>query len=443
MALLHDHSDECTKSELDLFTLPPTQTSIEKGQWVEHHPISNISDGGPIEFFVPGSGEEYIDPSQTQLYVKAKVIRGDGADLEDDDEVGPCNLFLQSLFSQVDVTLNERLISASTPTYPYRAMIETLLSYDRGAKTSQLTASMFMKDTAGKMDNVNSKADDHDTNLGLKKRRQLIKGSRIVDMIGPIHGDIFFQDKHLINGVDVKVKLIRSSDAFCLMASGQTPTYKIKIVDASLFIRKVKVSSAVMLGHAKALEKATAKYPIKRVLCKMVSVPRGNLTLTQDHVFLGQLPNRIVVGCVSNAAFNGSYAKNPFNFQHFDLNYLTVHLDGDQIPYTPLKPDFNPARKNYVRAYHTLFSGMDKMYQNEGNNISLSDFPAGYALYAFDLSPDLACGGHFSLVKHGNLRLDMHFATALQETINVIVYAEFNNVLEIDQARNIVFDYGS
>ncbi len=118
MALLHDHSEECTKSELDLFSLPPTQTSVEKGQYVEYHPISNIADRGPIQFFVPGSSEEYIDPSQTQLYVKVKVTKGDGTDLADTDVVGPCNLFLQTLFSQVDVTLNERPISASTPTYP-------------------------------------------------------------------------------------------------------------------------------------------------------------------------------------------------------------------------------------------------------------------------------------------------------------------------------------
>ncbi len=300
-----------------------------------------------------------------------KVTKGDGADLIDTDVVGPCNLFLHTLFSQVDVTLNERLISASTPTYPYRAMIETLLSYDKGAKTSQLTASGWSKDTAGKMDNVNCTASDATTNVGLKTRRKRFLNSRIVDLIGPIHGDLFFQDKHLINGVDLKVKLGPSRDAFCLMAAGDNPSYKIKIVDASLFVRRVTVSSAVMLGHIKALEKGTAKYPLRRVVCKMLSVPR-------------QLPNRIVVGCVSNAAFNGSYSKNPFNFQHFNVNYVSVHVNGEQIPQTPLKPDFAEGRKNSVRAYYTLFSGMDKMYMNEGNDISLSDYPNGYTLYAFD-----------------------------------------------------------
>ena len=185
-----------------------------------------------------------------------------------------------------------------------------------------------------------------------------------------------------------------------------------------------------MLGHMKALEKGTAKYPLTRIMCKMVSFPMGNLILTQDHIFLGQLPSRIVVGCVTNEAFNGRYGKNPFNFQHMNVNFLTVHIDGEQIPYTPLKPAFDQnAEGNFIRCYQTLFSGTDKMYQDEGNTISREDFAGGYALYAFDLSPDLSAGGHFNLVRRGNLRLDMHFATPLPKTINVIIYAQFNNIL--------------
>ncbi|XP_038058848.1 uncharacterized protein F54H12.2-like [Patiria miniata] len=384
-----------------------------------------------------------MDLNQTQLYVRAKITKADGSNLTDADHVGPVNLLLQSLFSQIDVSLNERLISPSTPTYPYRAIIETLLSYGSDAQISQLTAALFYKDTAGKMDSANPTAADDAVNHGLKKRYQFTKGSSEVDMIGPIHSDIFFQDKHMLNGVDLKLKLIRSSNAFCLMAAGGNPTYKVVILNASVFVRKVKVSSGVMLGHMKALEKGTAKYPIKRNLCKMVSVPRGNLTLTQDHVFLGQLPNRIVVGCVTNEAFNGRYGKNPFNFQHMNINFLTVHLDGEQIPYSPLKPKFKEPGKNYIRAYQTLFSGTDKMYQDEGVAITRDDYPAGYTLFAFDLSPDLSVGGHFNLVRRGNLRLDVHFANPLDATINVIIYAEFNNIIEIDQARNVIFDYSS
>ena len=192
MASVHHESQECTKSELDLFSIPATQTSIIKGQWIEYHPISNITDSGPIEFNISGSGEEYLDLAKTQLFVKAKITKANGSALDAETKVGPVNLFLHSLFSQVDVSLNERLISPSTNTYPYRAMIETLFNYGGEAKSSQLSMAMFYKDTPGKMDVVDPVADDADANMGLKARYTFTNESKTVDMMGPIHSDIFF-----------------------------------------------------------------------------------------------------------------------------------------------------------------------------------------------------------------------------------------------------------
>ena len=34
--------------------------------------------------------------------------------------------------------------------------------------------------------------------------------------------------------------------------------------------------------------------------------------------------------------------------------------------------------------------------------------------------------------------IEMHFATALEQTVNVVVYVEFEAVLEIDKGRNIM-----
>ena len=98
MAFVHDQSCECTKSELDLFSVPPTQTSIEQGSWIEYHPITSVIEGSPIEFDVNGSGEDYIDFANTLLYVKVKLTAINGDNLAADAAVGPVNLFLHSLF---------------------------------------------------------------------------------------------------------------------------------------------------------------------------------------------------------------------------------------------------------------------------------------------------------------------------------------------------------
>ena len=68
-------------------------------------------------------------------------------------------------------------------------------------------------------------------------------------------------------------------------------------------------------------------------------------------------------------------------------------------------------------------------------------YARGYTLYAFDLTPDLGEDDHFNLVREGNVRIDMKFSVALPNTINVIVYAEFENIIEIDRTRNVKFDY--
>jgi len=39
-------------------------------------------------------------------------------------------------------------------TYPYRAMLETLVSYGNDTKKAQLTSELFYADEAGKMDTV-------------------------------------------------------------------------------------------------------------------------------------------------------------------------------------------------------------------------------------------------------------------------------------------------
>ena len=63
-------------------------------------------------------------------------------------------------------------------------------------------------------------------------------------------------------------------------------------------------------------------------------------------------------------------------------------------------------------------------------------------MYVFDLSADLGEDDHFSLVRQGSVRLALKFAAALEATVSVIAYAEFENIIEVDRDRNIVFDYG-
>lgn len=440
MAFVHHASSECSKSELDLFSVPPTQTGLESGRFVDYHPISNIRDDGPIEFSVSGAGTEYMDLARTQLYVKAKVTKADGTDLDPDTKVGSTNLLLNALFVQVDVSLNGKLVSSATNTNPYRAILETLLSYGPAAKSSQLTSALFYKDRAGYLDETDPTKADKDANIGLKARYNHTKESQSVEMIGRIHEDIFNIDRLMINGVDLRIKFTRSKNAFCLLSPVTDAAFKVVIEDMTLFIRKEKVSPSVMLGHAEALRKTTAKYPIKRIDFKVFSVPRGALNISQDNLFNGQIPKRLALAMVDNDAYSGNYKKNPFNFKTNDLSFLGIYVDGEPLPGKPLQPKFDQANE-FIMAYQSLFSGTGSLFEDIGNDISRDDFNDGYAIFCSDLTPDLSNGGHYNLIKKGNLRLELQFAKALPQSINVVILSEFENLIEVDNQRNVLFDF--
>ena len=441
MAFIHEGSCECAKSELDLFSVPATQTSVESGTYVEYHPISSMMGGAPIEFDVNASGDDYLDLANSFLCARAKITRVNDDDLDVADTVGPVNNFLHSLFSQVDVSLNGTLITSSTNTYAYRAYVETLLSYGIEAKSSQMTSALFYKDEAGKMDRPNPLAANADhKNTGLASRQTFAAQSREIDMIGRIHADIFFQERYMLNEVNVKIKLVRSPDAFCLMATGAN-NYKVVLTAATLLVRKVKISPSVYLAHAKTLENGTAKYPIKRVVCKTFTIPAGYLDASYEKLFSGQLPVRLIVGFVDNRAYNGDRERNPFNFQHFSLTEIGIYLDGQLHGLKPLKLDYAAGR--YVAAYAGLFGGTNKINRDEGNDITRFDFANGYALYAYDLSPDLGENDHVNLTRQGTVRLNLKFGAALANTVTVVAYGEFENLIEIDRNRNIVFDFAN
>jgi hypothetical protein len=166
-------------------------------------------------------------------------------------------------------------------------------------------------------------------------------------------------------------------------------------------------------------------------------------TGTQDYIneklFTGQLPTRLIIGCVDNRAYNGNYGLNPFNFQHFSLSSLSVFLDGQQHGVKQL--DLNYANGKYVNAYMNLFSGTGKENQDEGNDISRNEFDKGYALYVYDLTPDMSENDSYNLIKSGNVRIEMKFDVALANTVTIVAFAEFENIIEIDRNRNITADF--
>ena len=80
-----------------------------------------------------------------------------------------------------------------------------------------------------------------------------------------------------------------------------------------------------------------------------------------------------------------------------------------------------------------LFIGTGKAFKDEDIDITRQEYSNGYTLFCFDITPHLGESDQFNLIKSSSFRLKMTFAEAVPNTINVVVYAKFQNVLEIDR----------
>jgi hypothetical protein len=427
----------CVKSELSLFDPLAFQTTMEKAMWIDYHALSNLDSTGPIEFHITGTTEEYIDVNDTMLYIKAKIVQPNGENLQEDAEVAFTNMPLSSLFADVQLFLNEHQVEGGNQLYPYRAMISTLIQNGEACKKNQLITSGFVKENPGLF---NDRVND-----SYVSRKAWTAESDSREFCGPLHLDFFQQSKYLLGKVDIRLKLVRAQAEFALMKlpadNGVAPRAKIMIEDAVLYVRKVRVAASVINGHEAGLQRQNVIYPLQR--CEVVSytIPHGSLHYDKDNLFRSQMPKLVIFGLVSNAAFSGAYNLNPFNFHHFNVNYIALHREGESIPHRPFKPDF-PAGL-YMREFMALFQAMQYYNRDDDCGIGPEDFAGGTTLYAFNLAADLCISGHAQPLREGNLRLEMNFAEATQGLINIIIWALFDSKIEITRLRDVLLDYKS
>ena len=89
------------------------------------------------------------------------------------------------------------------------------------------------------------------------------------------------------------VKLHRHKPEFCLLSEDTAPAYKITIVDAILYVKKIELTPSVFNAINTVLNDKNAQHTITRTTLEVFTVPRGQQSQHIDNVFLGEIPKRI------------------------------------------------------------------------------------------------------------------------------------------------------
>ena len=434
-------ADIGVNSELLIFSPPVTNAGIDSINWIDYRPVNQLSEHSSIEFTVPGSGASYIDLRRSRLYVKAKIVKGDGSAINSaEDSVGPVNLWLHSLFSQVDVYFQQKLISSSGTTYPYKAMIDTSLNYGSDSRESQLQAALYYKDSASGdqyMDAVTFKAMDAVMNTGLKKRAEFTEDSREVDMEGVLTSDVFNLDRYLINGVEVRIKLFQSKDPFRLMAKdGDKERYKVVLTDCVFKVCKLNLDPGLLTAHGDTIKTTPAIYPYTKTDLRSFSIAKGTYSIRIDDIFNGTVASKLVCSMVKASAFSGSYDRNPFNFQHCNIEFIAFYANGQSIPARGLQPNFE--KKNFIEAYQSVFNGTGLDTKDFGCYSTREEYDQGNTLMAFCPDGYILTAGDQASLRRGNLSLEIRMSKALEEPMTLLVYGSFPSAFQVDASRAVI-----
>jgi hypothetical protein len=373
MALINKFSMPSIRGQVDLFGLPPTDTTVEASFYAEYKPLVNIQDSeSKIEFRIVGNTIHLLDLFDHFIYVKVEVVNGDGTKLVEEHAVSPVNLFLHALFSKVEVFINGNLISTSN-LYHYKAFLETLLTFGKDYLESQGTCALWYEDDSDKIDQAE--------NTGFATRWGFIKQSEQLEMIDKLRIDLGNQHRYILNNTTIVISLTKNIDPFCLLHkdyAGQVADAitnkkyipallnpKTRFLDASLFVRKQVLYPSIVLSHQKLLEAGhSALYPFKMSDVKSFSIPISNQIFVEENMFLGSVPSRIVVALLPSSSFVGQYSENPLIFKDYGISFISLNVNSTPIPIKGLSLNF--AKGGYLLPYYLMFCSLGMNGQNQG-----------------------------------------------------------------------------
>ena len=137
-------------------------------------------------------------------------------------------------------------------------------------------------------------------------------------------------------------------------------------------------------------------------------------------------------------ALNGDYTLNPFNFDHFNCNFLALRVNGVQTPAKVFRPNFeNKIVRRELRALYDNI-GVNSASDDSGCNLNDEDFIGRYTLFCFDLTPNKCNGFHLHEDRRGTIDIEIMFSKPLQQAITVLWYTSFEQTIAVTNERNVL-----
>ena len=430
---------------LELFNVPSTDITVDSYRMV---PYSQAMMGiVPITFTIPGL-DEFVDLGRSHFEIELKLNsaatngivddENSASDADDTKFVYATNNLAHGLFKHINLRLGGVLMSEQTDTYMYKAFIETVLNYspDEGSTllapqgwvnymnvTEQLAAS-------GANDDISTTAGWlHNSTNALKTATKLFHGNNKATMIMYPHLAAMRTGRLLVQRVEMVMELFCNTPDFFLFGTKTSGTGVKKYVtlgreDIKVTFHLCRVNLNVTVGNELMtkidVRNQMANYPMVRSQIRTFSFDGKTTLWTEDQLFTGRFPDRLVVGMLDSKAFNGDLEYYPYAFQDFGAISIRQLVNGEEYPYPTLEVNGTNTRKDWLGYQRLLETGGSMIHHRPHKNCTLFTFnnvPNGDADSPYHRNPK----------QKGKLRLEIRFNAAPNKNITILVFGEFED----------------
>ena len=314
----------------------------------ENYPTTSL-DENCKEFELQTDRNSYVDLRQSFFALKLKFVKGlcydtykikekkkehedysvvftETGTVDDKEEekegawVTYVNNLLHSIFSNVELYINNQQINNSNGLYAHRSYI---LNNSKGS----------IAEYKGVLhcEGYDYEQDPEDISNPLPdpfytRRKKLLSRPDGFMLYGKMGIDFFSTSELLYPNMKIRLRLFRARPNFYMISDN--PDVSLGIVDCSLYTRHIALKDNYHKKRMGILAYAPVEYNYLETLAKTFIIPARQNQLFQENIFNNAPFRRIAIAMNTNSAFTGSFTGNPFWYQQFDLRQIR-RLRGD------------------------------------------------------------------------------------------------------------------
>ena len=408
----------------------------------ETYPTTSL-DENCIEFEFQTDRIFYFDLRQSFLALKLKFVKGRGYDTyeskekkkehkdesvvftetsDDDSEeeevtrVTYVNNKMHSIFSNVEVHINNQQIYNSNGLYAHKSYI----SNNFKAAISEYKGVLHCEGYDYEQD-----PEDFSNPLPdpiFTRRMKLLSRPDSFMLYGKLGIDFLSTSELLYANMEIRLRLIRVRPNFYMISDN--PTVSLGIVDCSMYTRRIALKDDHHKKRKDMLAYAPVEYNNLETLAKTFIIPARQNHFIQENIFNNAPFRLIAIAMNTNSAFTGSFTENPFWYQQFDLRQIRI-LRGAQ-------PSVHSDTADNCRLYVTTMKAMS--FQDDIPSIPIDDFK-DHNVLVFDLTSmqDATENCHYSELVGEPLRLELNFTNPLENVTELIVLGERMSSVAVDK----------